>query len=128
MLTAHVSRTDEKGANALGRAADATMEDPPESERSGVKSTCALGLSQLTSPEQLPAEPPAADETTRTRLIADLTKLIQEPTMPEGMRIAGLTLIGWLARRRREESPHAIGIEEARESERRLRAGRGKLR
>ena len=85
-------------------------------------------MSDVPSPEQLPAEPPAADETTRTRLIADLTKLIQEPTKPEGMRIAGLTLIGWLARRRREESPHAIGIEEARESERRLRAGRGKLR
>jgi hypothetical protein len=128
MLTAHVSRTEEKGAIALGRAADATMDDPPESERSGVKSTCALGLSRLSAPEQLPSEPPPADETTRTRLIADLTRLVQEPTMPEGMRIASLTLIGWLARRRREESPHAIGIEEARESERRLRAGRGKVR
>ncbi len=128
MLPAHVSRTEEKGANALGRAADVGADDPPESERSGVKSTCALGLPRITGPEQLPAEPPPADETTRTRLIADLSRLIQEPSMPEGMRIAGLTLIGWLARRRREESPHAIGIEEARESERRLRAGRSKLR
>lgn len=128
MLTAHVSRTDEKGANALGRASDARLDDLPDSERSGIKSTCALGLQHISSPEHLPSEPPPADETTRTRLIADLTRLIQEPAMPEGMRVAGLTLIGWLARRRREESPHAIGIEEARQSERRLRTSRSKAR
>jgi hypothetical protein len=69
-----------------------------------------------------------ADEIERTRLITDITRLIQEATVPEGARLAGLTLIGWLARRRMEEVPHAIGIEEARESERRIQATRPKTR
>jgi hypothetical protein len=62
------------------------------------------------------------DEAERTRLMADLTRLLREPTMPRTARLAGLTLIGWLARRRLNESPHAIGIDEARESERRIQA------
>lgn len=69
-----------------------------------------------------------ADETERTRLIADLTRLMREPAMPESTRCAGMTLIGWLARRRADEAPHSIGIEEARESERRIRAARAKTR
>jgi hypothetical protein len=68
------------------------------------------------------------DETERTRLIADIMRLMREPAMPENARTAGMTLIGWLARRRPEESPHAIGIDEARESERRIRAARAKAR
>ncbi len=67
-------------------------------------------------------------ETDRTQLIADIMRILREPAMPEATRVAGLTLIGWLARRRPEESPHAIGIEEARESERRIRAARSKAR
>jgi hypothetical protein len=62
------------------------------------------------------------------RLIADILRLIGEPTMPECTRLAGLTLVGWLARRRPDEPAHAIGIEEARESERRFRATRSKTR
>jgi hypothetical protein len=62
------------------------------------------------------------DEAERTRMIGDIMRLIREPAMPENTRLAGLTLIGWLARRRPDEAPHAIGIEEARESERRIRA------
>src|SRR5262249_20829776 len=69
-----------------------------------------------------------ADESERTRLIADLTRLIREPTMPETTRHAGLTLIGWLARRRPDEAPHSLGIDEARQSERRIKAARAKLR
>ncbi|HZU83576.1 MAG TPA: hypothetical protein VE987_11690 [Polyangiaceae bacterium] len=65
-----------------------------------------------------------ADENERARLIADITRLMREPTMPESTRRAGLTLIGWLARRRPEEAPHAVGVEEAVESERRLRSAR----
>jgi hypothetical protein len=68
------------------------------------------------------------DERERTRLIADIMRLIREPAMPEGTRLAGLTLIGWLARRRPDEAPHSIGIEEARESERRLTTTRSKAR
>jgi hypothetical protein len=58
----------------------------------------------------------AADESTRARLIADIARLIREPTVPEGTRLAGLTLIGWLARRRPDELPHTVGVEEARKS------------
>jgi hypothetical protein len=68
------------------------------------------------------------DEAERTRLMADIMRLLREPTMPRSARLAGLTLVGWLARRRPHESPHAIGIEEARESERRLKAARTKTR
>jgi hypothetical protein len=68
------------------------------------------------------------DEAARTRLMAELTRLIHEPEVPEPTRSAGLTLIGWLARRKAHEAPHAIGIDEARESERRLKAARSKAR
>lgn len=68
------------------------------------------------------------DESERARLITELTHLIREPSMPESTRTAGLTLIGWLARRMPGEQPHAIGVHEARESERRLKAARQKAR
>src|SRR4051794_29289521 len=61
------------------------------------------------------------DEGERARLISDITRLIREPHMPETTRCAGLTLIGWLARRMPGEPAHAIGVSEARQSERRLR-------
>ncbi len=64
------------------------------------------------------------DESERTRLIGDIMRLLREPTLPDAARHAGMTLVGWLARRRPDEQPHAIGIEEARESERRVRAAR----
>ncbi len=69
-----------------------------------------------------------ADETQRSRMIADIMRLLGEPCLPEATRTAGLTLVGWLARRRPEERPHGLGIEEARESERRILASRGKTR
>ncbi len=68
------------------------------------------------------------DEVQRTRLMADIIRLIREPSMPPGTRTAGMTLVGWLARRRPHEAPHAIGVEEARESERRLQTARSKPR
>jgi hypothetical protein len=73
------------------------------------------------------------DECERARLIGDITRLIREPLMPETTRTAGLTLIGWLARRMPGESPHAIGVAEARQaearqSESRLRAAQQRKR
>lgn len=68
------------------------------------------------------------DEGERARLISDITRLLREPQMPETTRTAGLTLIGWLARRMPGEAPHAIGVSEARQSERRLRAAQRKPR
>jgi hypothetical protein len=58
------------------------------------------------------------DESDRTRLIGDISRLIREPEIPESARSAGLELIGWLARRMPGESAHAVGVEEARESQR----------
>jgi hypothetical protein len=68
------------------------------------------------------ADGPVPDEGERARLIGDITRLLREPLMPETTRTAGLTLIGWLARRMPGETAHAIGVDEARQSERRLRA------
>lgn len=68
------------------------------------------------------------DEGERARMISDITRLIREPHMPETTRCAGLTLIGWLARRMPGESAHAIGVSEARQSERRIRAAQRKPR
>ncbi len=68
------------------------------------------------------------DEGERARMISDITRLIREPHMPETTRCAGLTLIGWLARRMPGEAAHAIGVSEARQSERRLRAAQRKTR
>jgi hypothetical protein len=65
-----------------------------------------------------------ADEWERARLISDISRMIREPSMPESTRTAGLTLIGWLARRMPGEAAHALGVPEARESERRMKAAR----
>ncbi len=70
----------------------------------------------------------APDEVERARMISDLTRLLREPGMCESTRTAGLTLIGWLARRMPGESAHAIGVSEARQSERRLRAAQNRDR
>jgi len=69
-----------------------------------------------------------ADESDRARLINDISRLIREPLMPESTRTAGLTLIGWLARRMPGECPHALGVAEARESERMVKAARRRAR
>ena len=56
---------------------------------------------------------PVGDESVRSRLIADITRVIREPLVPVATREAALELIGWLARRFPGEDPHAIGVEEA---------------
>jgi hypothetical protein len=65
-----------------------------------------------------------ADENERARLINDISRLIREPQMPEGTRAAGLTLIGYLARRMPGEAAHSLGVDEARQSERRIKTAR----
>jgi len=52
-------------------------------------------------------------ESHRVRLIGDLAKLIGEGSVPEPMRTAGLSLIGYLARRFPGEAPHELGVPEA---------------
>lgn len=57
-----------------------------------------------------------ASETERARLINDISVLLRETKLPESTRTAGLTLIGWLARRMPGECAHAIGVREARQA------------
>lgn len=54
------------------------------------------------------------DECERARLIGAISRLVREPLVPESTRTAGLTLIGWLARRMPGETPHTLGVAEAR--------------
>jgi hypothetical protein len=53
-------------------------------------------------------------ECDRTRLIAELASLLRECQMPDDARCAGLTLIGWLARRMDGEAASTDGVEHAR--------------
>jgi len=131
MLAPHVSRTDEKGADASGADVGAARDNDNGSELQGcaARSRSDVGLRGMNglvpSPE---GKCSSVEETERTRLIAEIARLIRDSPMPESTRVAGLTLIGWLARRHSDEAPHALGIDEARESERRIRAMRAKAR
>jgi hypothetical protein len=64
------------------------------------------------------------DQQHRVRLIADISKLLHDPCVPEPAKAAGLTLIGWLARRQPGEGAHGYGVEEAQRGRGPRRAGR----
>ena len=53
-----------------------------------------------------------ACEEERTRLIGQIASLLRENSMPPAAREAGLTLIGWLARRMPGEGVSLAGKEE----------------
>src|SRR5687768_16572688 len=53
-----------------------------------------------------------ACEEERTRLIGQIATLLREDSMPAEARAAGLTLIGWLARRMPGEPVSLAGVEE----------------
>jgi hypothetical protein len=124
MIAPHVSPTDEKGPGAWPAEGGLAGEPVPESGADRVSSVEPL------RPRSQPPEacPFVYDEAQRTRLMADIMRLLREPSIPRSARLAGLTLVGWLARRRPAEAPHAIGIDEARESERRIQSARAKIR
>lgn len=63
-------------------------------------------------------------ESERTKLMCEISRVIALRETPCHAREAGLTLIGWLARRKPEEIPHDLGVFEARQSERILRAAK----
>jgi hypothetical protein len=125
-----VSRTDEKGTVAsLWRTTEGRADDRSEADgESFARGGFSLEVDGVESAGQLRGGIGVNDEIARTRLITDLSRLIRGSSVPEGARMAGLTLIGWLARRREGEAPHTIGIAEALESERRIRAARSKAR
>jgi hypothetical protein len=99
---------------------------PTSSRKASELTIEALYASRAAAEPRAVQDPP--DEGDRARLIGDITRLLREPQMPETTRTAGLTLIGWLARRMPGEAAHAIGVAEARQSERRLRAAERKPR
>ena len=105
-----------------GARDEAAEDDASFSSTTGGRSCLAEDMTILAE------ESCVADETMRTRLIGDIVLLLRDTATPETARVAGLTFVGWLARRRLEETPHAIGVDEARESERRLRTARAKAR
>jgi hypothetical protein len=100
----------------------------PSSRKASELTIEAIYASRTTTRERSFCDEVLPDEGERARLISDITRLIREPQMPETTRTAGLTLIGWLARRMPGEAPHAIGVAEARQSEQRLRAAQRKSR
>jgi hypothetical protein len=53
-------------------------------------------------------------ECDRTRLIAELASLLRECDLPDDARTAGLTLIGFLARRMPGECASKVGVAEVR--------------
>jgi len=124
-----VSRTDE----ANGRTAVVSQRAATAQESDYAEPAAELESSAPTSSRRLrgadgghDVDGAGADE--RARLITDIGRLIREPEVPEATRLAGLTLIGWLARRRPDEPAHAVGVEEARKCERRWQAARAKAR
>ncbi|MBL8609387.1 MAG: hypothetical protein JNL38_18800 [Myxococcales bacterium] len=105
----------------LGAALNSTVEKNPlqsVSPEPTMATKNARKLPPAPSPKGVPGE------CERTRLIGEISRLLREPMMPESTRTAGLTLIGWLARRMPGEAPHALGVEEARKSEQRMKSAR----
>jgi hypothetical protein len=122
MLGPHVSRTEQRGVVTLEPESGVAPDEGGHSDDGSVPNSAVrlLGLcATFAVPE---AGCPRVAESERRRLMDDIMRLMASSPIPEATRVAGLTLIGWLARRRTDEAPHTIGIPEARESERRLRA------
>ncbi len=100
----------------IAREKDAAEDDAPCSANMTMEAWAAMNAELGQAPH----------ECVRTRLIGELTKLMREPEMPETTRTAGLTLIGWLARRMPGEEAHALGTSAAARTPREKReAGRG---
>jgi hypothetical protein len=51
-------------------------------------------------------------EEERTRLIGEIANLLRSQTVPDEARAAGLTLIGYLARRMPGEGPHSSCVKQ----------------
>ena len=133
-MRAWMKRTEREESRALRPTANSTgsrkgvdsLPLVPSSRKASELTIEAIYASRTTREGSFCTDPNVPDEGERARLISDITRLIREPQMPETTRTAGLTLIGWLARRMPGEAPHAIGVAEARQSERRLRAAQRK--
>jgi hypothetical protein len=96
---------------------------PPEGERRSTRVRTAkdlnngggareITLERQAFPVGLPRTPEVPAEIDRVRLIAELSRILRDDTVPEHTRRAGLTLVGWLARRMPGEPAHALGCED----------------
>jgi hypothetical protein len=86
------------------------MKSRPPVNAFATRETTPLERQALPQGVQSTAQVPC--EIDRVRLIADLTRILREPSVPEATRLAGLTLVGWLARRMPGEASHALGCDE----------------
>ena len=95
----------------------ASARDRDHNEQSGEfpSATESAGPASCSNPRWPAAERPCSltDQEHRVRLIRDLSKLMHDPCVPEAAKAAGLTLIGWLARRQPGERAHGYGVAEA---------------
>ncbi|NOU31264.1 MAG: hypothetical protein HOO96_25485 [Polyangiaceae bacterium] len=96
-----------------------TSDAPVDDKRSSSPSAKMRVRAPLTLERQafpcgsiVPPAPGVPDEMDRVKLIAELTRILRDPNVPEGTRRAGLTLVGWLARRMPGEAAHALGCED----------------
>jgi hypothetical protein len=64
-------------------------------------------------------------EEERTRLIGEIASLLRGDSVPDEARAAGLTLIGWLARRMPGEGPSQDGVDEMKRRSAALCVARG---
>jgi hypothetical protein len=129
MLLLHVARSD-RNVGAGEKLLFARISDVVERTFGAGESDEADGDARADSRVDVILPPPVGPTgaLARTQLIGEIAQVIRQPNTPDSARRAGLTLIGWLAERRPEEPPHAVGIDEARASENRLQAVRAKLR
>ena len=109
-----VSSSIQKAASRVVRRMSANVasanavEDDEQAPLSSKNPLEALAFPSGKAPEPVASVPGELD---RVRLIGELTSILHEPSMPEATRTAGLTLIGWLARRMPGEAAHALGCD-----------------
>lgn len=93
------------------RSATPTRSSEDFNEQTGVRQRNDVSLETFARlSTSTPGLEPHPSEVDRVRLIGDLSRLLHQPDVPEATRAAGLTLIGWLARRMPGEAPHSLGV------------------
>ncbi|MFO0666669.1 MAG: hypothetical protein U0174_22150 [Polyangiaceae bacterium] len=111
LASCSLSSTVQKVSRVVRRLGAEVQDDDEPAPLSSKNPLEALAFPSGKAPEPVASVPGELD---RVRLIGELTSILHEPSMPEATRTAGLTLIGWLARRMPGEAAHALGCTEAR--------------
>jgi hypothetical protein len=88
-------------------------EGPGDEKKSGkMRARPSLTIERQAIPAGVVGTAHVPDEIDRVRLIAELTRILRDPSVPDATRRAGLTLVGWLARRMPGEPAHTLGCEQ----------------